>query len=97
VENSGTKELSRYSIVVGRVRIITSLWQRLAMIVPCPFSLIEWTKSSLISILRSSASKLRFGPSTPQMTQFGQEVDQSMPGHWLASEIRWEWILVEGR
>jgi len=38
LENSGTKGLSRCSIVVGRVRIITSLWRRLAMIVPYPLS-----------------------------------------------------------
>src|SRR5215203_2026469 len=47
LENSGTKGLSRCSIVVGRVRIITSLWRtgddRTLPLLP----LTKWTKSSI--------------------------------------------------
>src|SRR5215212_1040147 len=46
LENSGTKGLSKCSIVVGRVRIITSLWRtgddRTLPLLP----LTKWTKSS---------------------------------------------------
>jgi hypothetical protein len=45
LENSGTKGLSRCSIVVGRVRIITSLW-RTGDDRTLPFFLTEWIKSS---------------------------------------------------
>src|SRR5829696_9777230 len=46
LENSGTKGLSRCSIVVGRVRIITSLW-RTGDGRTLPFFLTEWIKSSV--------------------------------------------------
>src|SRR5215203_6613355 len=46
LENSGTKGLSRCSIVVGRVRIITSLW-RTGDDRTLPFFLTEWIKSSV--------------------------------------------------
>src|SRR5829696_6678321 len=44
LENSGTKGLSRCSIVVGRVRIITSLW-RTGDGRTLPFFLTEWIKT----------------------------------------------------
>ena len=45
LENSGTNGFSRCSIVVGRVRIITSLW-RTGDDRTLPFFLTEWIKSS---------------------------------------------------
>src|SRR5215211_8979230 len=56
LENSGTKGLSRCSIVVGRVRIITSLWRtgddRTLPILP----LTKWTKSSALKLSEKSHS-----------------------------------------
>src|SRR5215208_7009689 len=46
LENSGTNGFSRCSIVVGRVRIITSLW-RIGDDRTLPFFLTEWIKSSV--------------------------------------------------
>jgi hypothetical protein len=39
-------------------------------------------------VLRSSASKLRFSPTTLQMTQVDREVDQPVSGHRLPRRIR---------
>src|SRR5215212_9672780 len=46
LENSGTKGLSRCSIVVGRVRIITSLWRTGDDRTLPLLTLTKWTKSS---------------------------------------------------
>src|SRR5215218_4982421 len=47
LENSGTKGLSRCSIVVGRVRIITSLWRTGDDRTLPLLTLTKWTKSSV--------------------------------------------------
>lgn len=46
LENSGTKGLSRCSIVVGRVGIITSLWRTGDDRTLPLLTLTKWTKSS---------------------------------------------------
>src|SRR5215203_2795178 len=55
LENSGTKGLSRCSIVVGRVRIITSLW-RTGDDRTLPFFLTEWIKSSSEAVWKFSGT-----------------------------------------
>src|SRR5215218_3483525 len=54
LENSGTKGLSRCSIVVGRVRIITSLWRTGDDRTLPLLTLTKWTKSSLEKLFGKS-------------------------------------------